>query len=151
MVCVFDITLKLNWEATRLRVKKRCVDIDNTGTVVLEIDGITLDIHPHSHKRHLYNYISDFILLSTTLQQVTLLNYSRPQEQCIHFRRCSIQSPLSPTCFLPEWVELKSDLKFSELVAVSKVATDGNKAMKELGLALEKAWILRCHHGHHQQ
>ncbi|KAG0019014.1 hypothetical protein BGZ81_009965, partial [Podila clonocystis] len=135
---VFDISLKLHWKATRSYVKTLCLDIANTGTVTLEIDGISLDINPQGHEQYLRNIFSDVIIFETQLQFVTLLNYPQPQQQCIHFQQFCLQSALPTECLDLRWVNLREDLgKFRDLVSTAQKASDCNRAAEELRSVLE--------------
>ncbi|KAG0339229.1 hypothetical protein BG000_002598, partial [Podila horticola] len=49
----FDISVKLTWNATRPCEMELCRDIAESGTVVLELDGITLDIDSQGYDRSL--------------------------------------------------------------------------------------------------
>lgn len=46
---IFDISITLNWKATRSNAEKLCLNIARSGTVSLELDGISLEIHPQDH------------------------------------------------------------------------------------------------------
>ncbi|KFH74135.1 hypothetical protein MVEG_01348 [Podila verticillata NRRL 6337] len=105
---VFGITIKLNWKATRLRVKGLCLDIAKIGTVTLAIDGITLDIHPQGQVQYKSDLFSDEIMSDGGLQLITLLNYPQPQEQRLHFDRFSLQLTLSQAPFV--WLHMRDDM-----------------------------------------
>lgn len=45
----FGVAVKKGWKATRSYVEKLCWGIVKTGTIVLEIDGFTLDVHALGH------------------------------------------------------------------------------------------------------
>lgn len=135
---IFDISIKLDWWVTRSYVKEFCLDIAEAGTLVLEIDGITLDIHPQDNMQHTYNLFIDEIIYETELQFVTLLNYPQPQEQCIHFSHFSLHSKHSPARHTYSWVEVRAELeKFHGLVSAAQTPSDCNIATRGLQKALE--------------
>ncbi|KAG0340987.1 hypothetical protein BG000_010537 [Podila horticola] len=110
---VFDISIKLHWQATRSYAESLFLDISKTGTKALEIDGITLDIIPRYHLQYSHNLFSDVIMEQTQLQVVTLLNYPRPLEQD------GLQ-------------------KFGDMVSTAYEASDCITAVGELEAVLEK-------------
>ncbi|KAG0316516.1 hypothetical protein BG000_004838, partial [Podila horticola] len=137
---VFIVCIKLLWKATRLYVKDLCLDIGTTGTLVLELDGISLDTNPQGCDKHMQN-LFDFQILKNTsrLKLITLLNYPRPQEQCIHMDNFSLQSILSPIRPPIRWVELRSNLEMiHNLMSKAAVEVDCNTAASELQAVLEK-------------
>lgn len=95
----FDISIKLNWKVTRSNVKHLCLGIGNTGTHFLELDGITLDVNPQSYNKYRNNFFFHDIISKSNLLLMTLLNYPRPQELCIHVYQYSLQFKKSPTRF----------------------------------------------------
>lgn len=80
---IFDVSIKLSWEATRLEVAKLCVGIAQTRAVVLAVDGITLGIHPQDRVQYMEDLFVDLIIPYSKTQLVSLLNYPRPDEQLI--------------------------------------------------------------------
>ncbi|KAG0339226.1 hypothetical protein BG000_002595 [Podila horticola] len=120
-VHAFDMSVKLSWEATRSYVKRLCMTIANSGTVILELDGIILTqraIQYLGNGKYIYHLFIDEIMQSVDVQFITLLNYPRPKEQ---------------------WVELRSDLsKFGRLVDAAKDSLGWDEAAKELQSTLEK-------------
>ncbi|KAG0335282.1 hypothetical protein BG000_007651, partial [Podila horticola] len=136
---IFIISIKLLWKVTRLYVKDLCVDIGTTGTAVLELDGFTLAINPQGCNNYLHSRFDFEILGNTNLKLITLINYPRPQEQCIHLSRISLQSVLSPIRPPSSWVELRSDLEtIHTLMSHAAAEVDCNTAARELKLMLEK-------------
>lgn len=68
-VChTFDISIKLIWNAARSCVENLCRSIGFTSTMLLEIDGITLDTHPQGRVKYLNNFFSNHIFLDTNLK-----------------------------------------------------------------------------------
>lgn len=135
----FDISINLSWEVTRSCVWELCMDIADTGTVVLELDGITPDILPQGHEQYFGSLLSDDILEDNELQQIILLNYPRPQEQCIHFKFWSLQSPILPARFHPGWVKLRYDMNniIANVVSTPQQATELTTATTDIRSVLE--------------
>lgn len=135
----FDFSVKLSWRATRSYVKEFFVNIGKKGSCVLEIDGITSDIHPQGHDQYRNNLFRDDILGETAIDLVTLLNYPRPQQQIAHFREFSVQSAFSPTPLLHGWMELRPDIEgLRDLMCKAQVASDCDIVANKLKLALKK-------------
>lgn len=109
--CAFDIALKLSWEVTRSHVNELCQEIATTGTKVLEIDGITPDIHPKSLGYYLFNMFASKVREKSGILVLTLLNYPRPQEQCIHSNTVSIHSTIPTVRGNPDLLELNDTLQ----------------------------------------
>lgn len=132
------VRIKLNWTPTRIYVAEFFRDVSITGPVFLEIDGITLDIHPQGCEQYMTNLFVDII--ETTGQQfITLLNYPKAQEQCIHIGKTCLQSTLSPLQSTYRWVDLRSDLiKFVKSFSTAKMAFDCTEVAGELRNILEK-------------
>ncbi|KAG0322531.1 hypothetical protein BG000_002890, partial [Podila horticola] len=136
---VLIISIELLWKTARLYLKDLCKDIGKAGTVVLELDGITPDIYPQGCDKHLNNILEPRPLAHTTLKLVTLVNYPRPLEQCIHILGFSFQSILSPIRPPSTWVELTSDLEMIyDLMSNAAVEADCNTTARKLKLVLEK-------------
>ncbi|KAG0094898.1 hypothetical protein BGZ93_006583 [Podila epicladia] len=135
----FDISLKLDWKASRSYARVLCLGIAKTGTAILEIDGISLDIIPQGRVQYATNLFSDAFIAGDGLQLITLHNYPRPQEQCFHFYDFSLQSTLPSTHLVYSWEDLAEDVrKFRDLVYEVQVESDLNTAVRELQSALEK-------------
>lgn len=109
--CTLNLSVKLSdWQVTRSYLQEFCQDIEKTGTVILEIDGIAPEIHPPDYGRFrkiiFGNERNDYL----GLQLITLLNYPRPQEQCIHLRDGSLRTTLPPVTTVKNWMDLKSSM-----------------------------------------
>ncbi|KAG0340985.1 hypothetical protein BG000_010535 [Podila horticola] len=126
----FDISIKLSWKATRSYIKDLCQDIATTKTVVLAIDGVTLDIRPQDHVQYATNLCAD-IVRNTKLRLITLLNYPRPQAQLICARRCLVQSMSPLRDSVHSWVELKADLQEFDYLSDMQEVPDINIAVAE--------------------
>lgn len=136
---VFEISIKLSWKATRLYVKDLCLDVAKTGTVILELDGITLDSHPQGHVQYTSDLFSDDIMANNRLQFITLLNYPQPLEQRLQFFNFSLQSSLTQARLSQSWVDMREDLStFNELVSTVQGTSDCAGIIRELRGALEK-------------
>lgn len=135
----FDISIKLNWKATRSYVEDLCRDIAKAKTVVLEIDGITLDIQPSGHAQYRQNIFAKLIRSRTGLKVITLINYPRPQEQCLYVGQYSLQSTILQVRSIYKWMALTADLgKFGHRVSRAQVESDGKNAAKELKASLQR-------------
>ncbi|KAF8926936.1 hypothetical protein BGZ52_005038, partial [Haplosporangium bisporale] len=138
----FNIFIKLNWRTTWAYVKELCMDVSKKKSVSLAIDGLTLVNDLQALEKTLFNPFSgssDSTESGSGLQFITFLNYPRPQEYCIHFRRLSLQSTRSPARLAHRWVELRDDLqKFRSLVCSARVAADCNAAASELHTVLKR-------------
>lgn len=123
----FDIAIKLNWKATQSYVKELCQDIAKTRTIILDIDGITLDNHPQDRVQFATNLFAN-IMKGTELRLIALRNYPRPQEQCVYTGKRSLQSTsLARAESGHSWVELKADMKaFGETGSNAQEALDCN-------------------------
>lgn len=113
----FKISIKVNWEATRMQVITLCWRLGST--MVLEIDGITLDIHPQVHIQYLEDLILDQIFPRTELTSVTLLNYPRPQEKYIYTVDVALRMKLTPS-YEYNWGELRREL--AQLVSGAEIS-----------------------------
>lgn len=105
----FDISVKLNWKATRLQVQDFCCQLDNA--MALELDGVAPDIHSLGYVEHLTNLFADHIMPHCKLHIITLLNFPLPQQQCIYTGGCSLSLNSLPALCVHDWVDLRSDLQ----------------------------------------
>ncbi|KFH63799.1 hypothetical protein MVEG_10492 [Podila verticillata NRRL 6337] len=136
---VFDISIKLCWEATRSVVRKLCLDIANTGTGILELDGITLDIYPQGNDQYRNNLFFHDVISKSGLHFISILNYPRPQERCVHVLRYSLQLENSPVQPSHDWMALSFDLnKFQEMMSKAQDPSEWKSAATKLQTALEK-------------
>ncbi|KAG0324767.1 hypothetical protein BG000_002048 [Podila horticola] len=55
---IFNISIKLNWKTTRAFLEEFCREIADTGTVALEIDGVTPDMFPKATCRQAFVEVS---------------------------------------------------------------------------------------------
>ncbi|KAF9028748.1 hypothetical protein BGZ52_007737 [Haplosporangium bisporale] len=109
--CTLNLSIKLaDWQVTRSYMQEFCLDVEKTGTVILEIDGITPDIRPPECGRFRKTMFSNELNGYWGLQLVTLLNYPQPQEQCIHLRDGYLHTTLPPVTTVQNWMDLKSSM-----------------------------------------
>ncbi|KAG0033745.1 hypothetical protein BGZ82_005991 [Podila clonocystis] len=133
--CIF---IKLNWMPTRTYVTEFFREIGLTGVVLMEIDGITLDMHPQGSGLYMTNFFVD-IIESTGLQFISLLNYPGPLEQCIHIGKTCLQSKISPQRSTYSWVDVRFDLmRFGKSLSTAQVASDCSTVARQLRAVLEK-------------
>lgn len=132
----FDLSVKLNWKATRSDIEELCSNFAKTKAFILEIDGITLDAHPQDHVQHMCDLFGN-IILQDKLRFISLLNYPRPLEQCIYTGNCSFRWTIADRPPY-SWVDLRSDLeKFSTAVSSAHVS-DWAEASRVLLSVLKK-------------
>ncbi|KAG0335742.1 hypothetical protein BG000_007265 [Podila horticola] len=136
---IFDISLKFCWPATQSVVQELGHGIGKTGTVALEIEGLSPDFYPGSYMQPLSHFFYSRVPSYVWLKYVTLLNYPRPQEQCIRIGSLSLRSTLTPERTGFDWIALSSDFdKVRELLSKAKEPHDCDIATKELRLVLER-------------
>ncbi|KAG0085842.1 hypothetical protein BGZ92_008657 [Podila epicladia] len=134
---VFNLTLKLDLKPSRVFLRDFCLDVARSKVVALDIDGVTLETHPQGYVQYAHNLLADKIF-PCDLQIITLINYPRPQEQCLHLGRFSLQTPTSLSRPARSWVDLKADLeKIHRLVSLADVASDCDRAAIALQTVLE--------------
>ncbi|KFH74095.1 hypothetical protein MVEG_01308 [Podila verticillata NRRL 6337] len=134
-----NLSIKLNWKPSRPLLEKLCKDIATSGTVVLELDGITPDVLPQGRVHYMNNLFGDTIIPRTDLEAVALLNYPRPQEQYLFVKDLALHLTSSPARSATNWIELKTIIEtFSDLVYHGELASDDNAALIELMSAIEK-------------
>ncbi|KAI9232403.1 MAG: hypothetical protein BYD32DRAFT_491267 [Podila humilis] len=135
----FDVSIKLCWEATRPVVRKLCLDIANSGTVFLELDSITLDIHPQGYDQYRNNLFFHDVISKSNLRFISLLNYPRPQEQCIHVYQYSLQLETPIAESFHNRMALWSDMDmFLEVALESQDHSEWKSAATTLQTTLEK-------------
>lgn len=133
----FNLSIKLSWAPTRSYVESFFLRIAETGIVVLEIDGITVDIHPQDHVRYMSDLIADGVTQKSNIKLVRLLNYPRPNEQCLYTNKFAIQTSCPPTRSAYDWAEFWSDLiAFGDIVSKTRFSLHCEAAARELRLAL---------------
>lgn len=105
-----SITIKLRWKSTRLELETLYRGLRKTRTLELELDGVSVDMHPQSHFQNRTSFIMDKITRPTDLGLVRLLNYPRPGEHYVITGRYGLRLKNSPTRYAYSWVDLGSDL-----------------------------------------
>lgn len=113
---IFNISLKIDWTATRSDLGNFFIMLGKTKLVTLEIDGITHDIHPQDPAQYMIDFFN-YLLRKIDVQLITLLNYPQPQVQCIYNGGCSIQLSHTPGSSY-DWLELNFGLQqFMETIS----------------------------------
>ncbi|KAI9235054.1 MAG: hypothetical protein BYD32DRAFT_65570, partial [Podila humilis] len=132
----FDLSIKLNWTAT---LEQLCQAIAGTHTVILELDGITLDILPQGHVHHMDTLLNNILLDDDVSKVIILRNYPRLMEHSCFFGNFSLLMSSSPVHSAIDWVEL-SDIakKFECSVSKGQVASEYSNAVREIKVALEE-------------
>lgn len=133
---IFNVSVNLCWNVTRLDVEKFCQDLNKTKTVCLEIDGITPDIHPKDYVQYMTNLFATSIIPKTNFQIITLLNYPLSQVKSIYTGGCSLTTSLSrpvPEWMMYGWTDLRRDLiDFRVMISVAHVASSCKSKIKGL-------------------
>lgn len=136
---IFSITIKLCWKISRQCLEDLCRHIFKSKIILLEIDGVTLDIHPRDRTQHIGNLYSNGIVRSNNFTFLKLLNYPQPREQGLYMDRYELLLKYSPTRPDYDWLELRrSFTMFDCCVAETSTASDLLRASNELQLKLEK-------------
>ncbi|KAG0085843.1 hypothetical protein BGZ92_008658 [Podila epicladia] len=136
---IFHLTLKLHWKTQRTELHRLCVDVARTKAAVLNVDGVTLESHPQGYIDYTLNLFADKVVPESELQLITLVNYPRSEEQCLHLGKFSLQTTVSSTRPAHDWVELKADLdKFGKMFSLAADASDCQQAVEALQSTLEK-------------
>ncbi|KAI9231711.1 MAG: hypothetical protein BYD32DRAFT_195504 [Podila humilis] len=138
----FNLSIKINWKATRSSMAKLCQDVTCTGTVTLEIDGVTLDSQPEDPVQHSCYLFSDVFLEGKFPRFIALLNYPRPHERRLYFQDFSLRILGSPVHSTLNWVDLLnisrnfklSVCKAEEESGYSTAAREFRSALEHLGL-----------------
>ncbi|KAG0028961.1 hypothetical protein BGZ81_004268 [Podila clonocystis] len=135
----FNISIKLGWTATRLEVEKLFWDLAKTNASILEVDGISVDIHPQDYVHYTPRSITVGATRRSRFRHLRLLNYPRPGEHSVYMSKFSLRLHSSPEQYSYSWVDLRDDLdEFSLKLSRSKVATDWKAAAEVLRLILMK-------------
>ncbi|KAG0026565.1 hypothetical protein BGZ81_006250 [Podila clonocystis] len=135
----FNLSMNLNWNTTRSYVEKLCQEVAQLKTVALDIEGVTPSIYPQGYVHYTRNIFVDKVLPETGLQLITLINYPRPHQQCIHIGNFSLRSRLAPLRSSHSWVELRTDLdRVWKRVSEAQEESEGKAAVAELLSVQEK-------------
>ncbi|KAF9385761.1 hypothetical protein CPB97_004497, partial [Podila verticillata] len=136
----FNLSITLNWSATRSHIENICKNVAQLKTVTLELDGITENVYPQGYVHYTRNIFADKVLAETGLQLVTISNYPVPGEQRIHLGQFSFKSKFPLSGSSRSWVELRTDLeKFGKLVSGAQAMSECKAAAKEL------QWVKKKH------
>lgn len=87
-------------------MQKLYTDIAKTGTVVLELEGV----NPEGNDHYRHNAFMSRVIEHTNLQSVTLLDYPRPKELCVHSSNILRQLTSSPPGLFRDCMQLCDDL-----------------------------------------
>ncbi|KAG0033696.1 hypothetical protein BGZ82_006006, partial [Podila clonocystis] len=107
---VFDVSIKLSWKAPWHYLEGLFMGLARTGIVTMEIDGVTVDVHPWGNGHYLRNLFVKLIIEKVDLKFVTLLNYPQPQEECVYTYSFSLQQAMSPSQSAYNYVALMDDV-----------------------------------------
>lgn len=134
----FDISISLAWKIPRVYLEELCMSIAKTRTVLLEIDGVTQDMHPQDHFQYKTNLFSD-IVRHSDIGLITLHNYPRPRELCLYIKEFEIRLQLSPAPYAVNWLGLGSALaSFRSSVSDESTSSDYVNAAAWLKSAMAK-------------
>ncbi|KFH69429.1 hypothetical protein MVEG_04241 [Podila verticillata NRRL 6337] len=135
----FNISIKLGWTATRLEVEKLFWDLAKTNASILEVDGISVDIHPQDYVHYTPKSITVGATRRSRFRHLRLLNYPRPCEHSIYMSKFGLRLHSSPEQYSYSWVDLREDLdEFSRHLSRSKFTTDWKAAAEMLRSILMK-------------
>ncbi|KFH63286.1 hypothetical protein MVEG_10696 [Podila verticillata NRRL 6337] len=81
-----DISIKINWNASRRDLGDLLRDIFDTKVQNVNLDGVSQSMHPQGHAEYRSDIIANCISVLKGLGSVTLLNYPRPQEQYMYIQ-----------------------------------------------------------------
>ncbi|KFH69337.1 hypothetical protein MVEG_04151 [Podila verticillata NRRL 6337] len=137
----FNISVKLMWRAKQQHIQELFQKISWTGTVILEIDGITPGIQPLGPIQNRAKIPQN---KSADIRLVILLNYPRPHEQCLFMEGCEVRLCSPPARSAYDWVEVQhAVVKFGETVDNGDAMTDECKfATQEVRSALASHGLL---------
>lgn len=141
---IFNLNLILGLKPTRQYLRDFCLDVARSKAVVLNIDGVTLETHPQGYVDYALNLFADNVVPKSDLKLITLINYPRPRDQCLHLGKYSLWTTISTSRPKRSWVELKSELeKFGNMVTLARTGIACNKAAEMLrSLLLEHGYPL---------
>lgn len=131
----FDISIRMNWKPRPAYREEIWLTIAKAKSVVLEIDGVTQDIHPKDHVQYKTNLFTK-LLRNSSLKLVALLNYPRPQDKCLFVDKFELQFGLPSSQSAFDWVILSDEL--SRSIPEKSTASDYTGAVRVLRLALAK-------------
>lgn len=110
----FDVSFKLVLETSRQFLEEFLQGIAKDNAATLEVDGVTLAIHPQDHIEFGYDMFSR-LLHNSELQMVTVLDYPRPQDRALYIGVipgyvCALRFRFSGHPMGIQWQRLKVDL-----------------------------------------
>lgn len=137
---IFNLSIKLNWKTTWAFLQELCQEIADTGTVTLEIDGVTLDIVPQGHIQYARNLFGDVVLRETNLRFFTLLNYPSTAGAVSLCRTdfATLEIPASTICF--QWLDLINIIATRSLY-IEQDAQDHVRTTREIKSALVQSGL----------
>ncbi|KAG0351998.1 hypothetical protein BG005_008524 [Podila minutissima] len=120
---VFDISLKLGWNASEASVSDLVRGFSRVKVVALELDGITLDAYPQDHTERNTDMFADLVL-GVKAHLVRLLNYPQQQEQYIYTGNkeyvCGFKAALTSPTYVQWHTVLGSLGEFKQCIAASE-------------------------------
>ncbi|KAI9235069.1 MAG: hypothetical protein BYD32DRAFT_470790 [Podila humilis] len=136
---IFNLNLRLDLRPTREYLRDLILDLAQSKAVILDIDGVTLETHPLGYVDYALNLFADNVVPKSDLKLITLINYPRPQERCLHLGKFSLRTTISTSRPARSWVELRSELeKFGDMVSLARTGIDCNNAAEMLRSLLKK-------------
>ncbi|KAG0336815.1 hypothetical protein BG000_006116, partial [Podila horticola] len=138
-----DISIKMNWKAACLSLEKFCYEIATSCPVVLEIEGVTFEVHPQEPFQSIYDFFQERSAGYRTIRLIIVLNYPRPQDLSINVGHCSLQTKMTSVQSSHDWVAMGDDLlRFTSTVNGMQKATEYEAPARELRLSLKKHGML---------
>lgn len=115
-----DISIKMNWKVACLSLGKFCYEIATSCPVVLEIEGVTFEVHPQEPFQSIYDFFQERSAGYRTIRLVKVLNYPRPQDLSINVGHCSLQTKMTSVQSSHDWVAMGEDLlRFTSIVKMA--------------------------------
>ncbi|KAF9310779.1 hypothetical protein BG003_008113, partial [Podila horticola] len=141
---IFNVAVKLNWKVTRAYLTRFLLRVADAKVMALELDGITIDIHPEGLVLYAINLFTD-ILRRTDLKMVTLLGYPQPDEETIYVDKFALQLKCLPTGSGLHWSDLRSDIhRFYEAYFGPEEMASLSAASKDLLSTLAKHGVSKA-------
>ncbi|KAG0332358.1 hypothetical protein BG000_010084 [Podila horticola] len=141
---IFNVAVKLNWKATRAYLTRFLLRVADAKVMALELDGITIDIHPEGLVLYAINLFTD-VLRRTDLKMVTLLGYPQSDEETIYVDKFALQLKCLPTGSGLHWSDLRSDIhRFYEAYFGPEEMASLSTASKDLLSTLAKHGVSKA-------
>ncbi|KAG0346958.1 hypothetical protein BG004_000421 [Podila humilis] len=121
--CVYDLSIRFGWEPSRTFLAEFLRKLAASPVRILELEGITTEIHPQQQwtQNDTQHDVFLDLITSTSLELVILRDYPHPSSQCMYLEpikdcRYRFQARMSAKNTRPEiaWERLFQDLHYFE-------------------------------------